>query len=869
STLELPTDHPRPATQTFNGARHTFRLSKNLTEALKGLSFKEGATLFMTLLAAFQSMLHRYTGQNDIVVGTPIANRNRAEIEGIIGFFVNTLVMRTDTSENPVFRELLRKVRKTTLDAYAHQDVPFEKLVEELQPERDLSRHPLFQVGFALQNVPFSGLSLSGLTINRIEIENPRTKFDLEVYLLTKAEGLQGSFVYNTDLFNADTIKRMTDHYQIILEGLVENPDLRLSELPLLTDAERHQLLVEWNNTGVDYPRDKCIHELFEEQVERTPEAIALVFEDKELTYRELNAKANQLSRLLHTRGVGPDVLVGLFMERSLEMVVGLLGIMKAGGAYVPLDPFYPSQRIVFMIEDSEAALLVTQESLLERIPGPDIQIVCLDRDWDEIVSEQTSNPAPLSHPHDLAYVIYTSGSTGKPKGVAVPHVALMNLIFSMQRKPGLTDQDVLLSVTTLSFDIAALELFLPLITGARIALVSREVAMDGPRLTAQLDSNEATVMQATPSTWQLMLQAGWTGNRNLKILCGGEAMPKGLANDLLYLSKEVWNMYGPTETTIWSTVWKIKSGEGRMLIGRQIANTQIYILDRHKKLVPVGVPGELYIGGDGLARGYLKRSDLTSKKFIINPFRGIFPHGQHASERIYNTGDLARWLPDGQIECLGRIDHQVKIRGFRIELGEIEAALDADPMVAQCVVVAREDSPREKRLVAYLVAHDEALTTDALRKKLKKLLPDYMIPSAFVIMDRLPLTSNGKVDLKSLPATESARPEQEILFVAPRTPIEEMLAGIWCDVLGLKEVGINDNFFELGGHSLLATRVMSRLRKAFQVEIPLRSLFEMPTIAGLAVRIAQTQAEATDPEEMDRLLAELEVPPSDTISES
>jgi amino acid adenylation domain-containing protein len=842
SPLELPTDRPRPAVQTFHGATKTFAFPKGLTEALQKLSRKEGVTLFMTLLAAFQSLLHRYTGQNDIVVGTPIANRTRAEIEGLIGFFVNTLVMRTDTTGNPAFRELLKQVQKSALDAYAHQDLPFEKLIQELQPERDLSRGPLFQIMFALQNVPFAELSLSHLSISKLEIENSRTKFDLEVYLEETKEGLTGEFVYNTDLFDAATIERIIGHYQMILEGIIADPDRRVSELPLLTDEERYRILVEWNDTAAQYPEDKCIHQLFEEQVERTPDAIAVVFDKQQLTYRELNNKANQLAYYLRQRRVGPEVLVGLCMERSLEMVVGLLGILKAGGAYVPLDPLYPSQRIVFMLQDSEAAVLVTQKRLLERIPGMGVQIVCMDSDLDEISHEQTSNPAPLARPDDLVYVIYTSGSTGKPKGVAVPHSALVNHLCSMQKEPGLTAHDVLLSVTTLSFDIAALELYLPLITGAQIVLVSREVAMEGSRLIAQLEQHNATVMQATPATWQLMLQAGWKGNRNLKILCGGEAMPEEMADDLLCMSREVWNMYGPTETTIWSTVWRVGPDKGRMLIGRPIANTHTYILDRHKNPLPAGVRGELFIGGSGLAREYLKRPDLTMQKFISNPFRGILPHGEHASERIFNTGDLARWLPDGQIECLGRIDHQVKIRGYRIELGEIEAAISADPMVARSVVVAREDTPGEKHLVAYIVAHKEAPAIDTLRQELKRVLPDHMIPSAFVLMNQLPLTPNGKVDRKALPAPELSQAHMEQSFVAPRTPIEEIMAGIWCAVFGLKRVCIHDNFFELGGHSLLATKVISRMRKAFNVEIPLRSLFEMPNIAGLAGIIEEIQ---------------------------
>ena len=849
AVLELPTDRSRPAVQTFKGARQSIVLPKGLSESLKALSQREGVTLFMTLLAAFKTLLYRYTGQEDIVVGSPMAGRNRAEIERLIGFFVNNLVLRTNLSGEPTFRELLRRVREVALGAYAHQDVPFEKLVEELQPERDLGRSPLFQVSFNLLNYVDERLEIPGLSISPLKVDNGTTKFDLTLFMVEGAEGLRGWLEYNeglsgwveyrTDLFEAATITRMLGHLETLLEGIIADPDQRLSELPLLTEADRYQLLVGRNDTRVDYLKDKCIHELFEGQAESTPDAVAVVFEDEQLTYSELNRRANQLAHYLRKLGVGPEVLVGICVERSVEMVVGLLGILKAGAAYVPLDPEYPKERLSFMLEDAEVPVLLTQERLVEGLPEHNAEVICLDTGWEAIKCEGEWNPIGGATADDLAYVIYTSGSTGRPKGVQIMHQAVVNFLNSMRQRPGLVEEDTVLSVTTLSFDIAALELYLPLIVGARLVMVSREVASDGRQLWERLSNSGATMMQATPATWRLLLQAGWQGSPQLKILCGGEALSLELASQLLVKGSSLWNLYGPTETTIWSAVHKIESERGPVVIGSPIANTQIHILDRHLNPVPISVPGELYIGGDGLARGYLNRPELTAEKFIQNPF------SRETGARLYKTGDLARYLADGNIEFLGRIDHQVKVRGFRIELGEIEAVLAGHEGVRETVVVAREDEPGEKRLVAYLVAAQEtAPTVSELRSLLKGRLPEYMVPSAFVVLDELPLTPNGKVDRRALPAPDHTRPELEEAFVAPRTPVEEVVAGIWAEVLGMEQVGIHDNFFELGGHSLKATQVVSRVREAFQVELPLRSLFESPTVAELALAVTQSQGE-------------------------
>jgi amino acid adenylation domain-containing protein len=852
--LELPTDYPRPAIQTFRGSAYSFKLSDKLSFALNKFSQQQGSTLFMTLLAAFQTLLWRYTGNEDIVVGSPIANRNRAEIEGLIGLFVNTLVLRTNLAGNPSFEELLKRVREVALGAYAHQDLPFELLVEELQPQRDLSHTPLFQVMFVLQNTPMSALDLPGLTLSILESNSQTAKLDLTLYITETVDGLLGNLEYNTDLFEESSIQRMVVHLQMLLAGIVANPQQRLSELPLLTESQRHQLMVEWNDTQVKYPQ-QCIHQLFEAQVEKTPNAVAVVFEEEQLTYRELNSKANQLGYHLRSLGVKPEVLVGICVERSLSMVIGLLGILKAGGAYIPLDPSYPQERLAFILEDAQVSVLLTQTSLVEVMPQHKAQVVCLDTHWHYIAQQSQENLFCKLTPDNLAYVIYTSGSTGKPKGVQIPHSALSNFLYSMMQTPGLTHKDTLLAVTTYSFDIAALELFLPIIVGGRLVIASREVASDGTQLSAKLTDSKATVIQATPATWQLLLTAGWSGNEQLKILCGGEALPGKLANELLHRCASLWNMYGPTETTIWSAASQVETDSTIIPISHAIANTQLYILDQYSQLVPVGVAGELHIGGDGLARGYFNRSDLTAEKFIPNPF-------SKKATRLYKTGDLARYLPNGEIEYISRIDHQVKLRGFRIELGEIEAVISQHPTVRETVAVIGNDLRDSQIIVAYVVPQiEQTLTIPELRSFLESKLPSYMIPGAFVILEALPLTPNGKVDRKTLPALDTIRPEFEETFVAPQTLIEKQLAIIWMQVFDLEKIGINDNFFELGGHSLLATQVTSRINKIFDVELPLRQFFELQTIAKIAKSIEDKKLVAKSTPPIERVSREIELP--------
>ncbi|MBI4524347.1 MAG: amino acid adenylation domain-containing protein [Deltaproteobacteria bacterium] len=892
SILELPTDRPPPPVQTYRGARQSLLLPRALSDHLKALSSQQGVTLFMTLLAALQTLLHRYTGQDDIVVGSPIAGRNRLETEGLIGFFVNTLVFRTDLSGNPTFRELLHRVKEEALHAYEHQDLPFERLVEALNPDRDRGRTPLFQVMFAVQNVPRRALEMPGLVAAPIEIESLTAKFDLFAAFVERDQQQTMRIEYNTDLFDDATIRRMTVHFQTLLESVVANLHERISELPMLTEAEKHQLLVEWNDTEKEYPKDRCIHELFEEQVKRTPEAVAVVFEGQELSYRDLNAKANRLAHHLRRRGVGPETLVAICMERSTEMIVGLLGILKAGGAYVPLDPQYPKERLAFMLRDTQAPVLLTQQRLMEElledrrskpvlspsaalridsaegiedgdfrfsILNPRIQVVCLDAEWEVIAAESEDNPISGATANNLVYVIYTSGSTGTPKGVVVPHRGITRLLFGIDYAQFGANQTFLHLAPT-AFDASTFEIWGPLLDGGTCILYPGKVPTP-KELGDLLHEHDVSTLWLTASLFNAVIDTAPKAlSRVRQLLIGGEAL--SVPHVRCALSRlpntEIINGYGPTESTTFTCCYRIPreldENVTSIPIGRPIGNTQTFILDASLTPVPIGVTGKLYIGGDGLARGYLNNSELTAEKFVPNPFNDL------PGSRLYRSGDLARYLPDGNIEFLGRIDHQVKIRGYRIELGEIECVLSQHPAVRETVVIAREDDPGEKHLVAYVVSNrgSTPLIND-LRRFLRQKLPDHMVPSAFVFLDDLPLTPNGKVDRRALPEPDQGRPKLEETYVAPRTPVEEGLAGIWAEVLGLKQVGIHDNFFDLGGHSLKATQVMSRVRATLQVDLPLRTLFEAPTVAGLAIRITRGQTEKANPNEIASLLAELE----------
>jgi amino acid adenylation domain-containing protein len=844
-TLQLPTDRPRPSVQTNRGARHYFALPATLSAALKELSREHDVTLFITLLAAFKTLLHRYTGQTDILVGSPVAGRNRSELENLIGFFLNTLPLRTDLSGSPTFKRVLALVREVCFGAYAHQDLPFEKLVEELRPERDLSRNPLFQVGFTLQNTPRCPLELAGLKAEELEIYSGITRFDLELYLEEGDYGLQGYVNYNADLFDEATMIRMLERFQTLLTGIIADPGRRISDLPILTEAERHQLLVEWNDTKRDYPKDQCIHKLFETQVEKTPDATALVFEDQQVTYRELNNRANQLAHYLRKFGVGPEVLVGICVERSIEMVVGLLGILKAGGGYVPLDVNYPAERLEFMLADAQVSVLLTQSDLFEdgesRLDDSDgrsssldrrVQRICLDRDWELITRESDANLGNIPTADNLAYVIYTSGSTGQPKGVAIEHrntVGFLSWVHSTFTQEELSG---VLASTSICFDLSVFEIFAPLTCGGMVIL-----AQDALALARIPNRTKVSLLNTVPSAMNELLNLVAIPQSVRVSNLAGEPLRTDLVRRIYESTsvRKVHDLYGPTEGTTYST-WTCRTPNGLQTIGRPIANTQVYILDGSLNPVPVGVVGELHIGGDGLARGYLNRPELTSEKFIPNPLSA------DPTSRLYKTGDLSRYLPDGNIEFLGRIDHQVKIRGYRIELGEIEAVLGQHPAVREAVVLAREDSPGERRLVAYVIAAPGlAPSANELRSFLQQKVPQYMVPSVFMFLDSLPLTPNGKVDRKALPAPDQSRPELGESYSGPCTPVEELLANIWAEVLKLDKVGIHDNFFHLGGHSLLATRVVSRVREAFQVELPLRTLFESPTVAGLAGQMEAT----------------------------
>jgi amino acid adenylation domain-containing protein len=780
----------------------------------------EGATFFMVLLAVFQTLLGRYSGQEDVIVGSPISGRTRPEASDLIGFFVNTLVFRTNLAGNPTFRELLRRVREVCLGAYRHQELPFERLVEEIQPERDLSRTPIYQAMLVFTvNMVGRHEHMGEVKWTHHKIPSKVAQTDLNLWVMEADGGLELELEYYTDLFKADTIKRMMKHLEVLLGGILADPDKRIGDLPILTKEELKQL-EEWNTTHADYPREACVQQLFEDQVEKTPENGAVVYEGSQLTYLELNQRANRLAHYLRELGVGPDVPVGIYMDRCGEMFVALFGVLKAGGAYVPLDPEYPKERLTYMMEDAQLGVILTQERLRDEIPANSARVVFLDGDWQNISQYSDIDPPRLTKPGNLMYVIYTSGSTGKPKGVEVPHGAVVNFLLSMAERPGFVQQDVLLAVTTLSFDIHVLELYLPLMVGAKTVILSREAAGDGMTLLKTLQNSGATVMQATPATWRLLLSAGWKESADLKVLCGGEAFPPDLAMELVKRAGSVWNMYGPTETTVWSTCYEYKDGDAPIPIGRPIANTTVYILDKHQQPVPVGVPGELYIGGAGVARGYRNRSDLTKERFIADPF------SQDQKARLYKTGDLARYRSDGNLEYLNRMDNQVKVRGFRIELGEIETALGEVDAVKQGVVIAREIKPGDTRLIAYFIpVGGKSLTPTDLRSHLRKKLPEYMIPQHFVELDKMPLTPAGKIDRKGLPSPWGSQGGAEPEYVPPRNEAERILASIWQEVLGIDRVSAHDNFFDLGGHSLLCIQVIERIIKETGIRLSPRTI--------------------------------------------
>ena len=907
--LELPLDRPRPPAQTFGGAVVSFTLPAPLAAAAGALGRQQGATFFMTALAAFAALLHRLSGQEDLTVGTPHACRDQGEVAELIGPFVNTVTLRADLAGAPSFAALLGRLRAETLSAFAHRDVPFEKVVEELRPERTLSVPPLFQVLFNLLNARMEALDLPGLTLAPHPYEANTAKLDLTLTLEEGTDGCAADLEHNVDLFDRATIERLAAQYTRLLAAAVADPERRIGELPLLSAAERSALLEAGNDTRAERPPGLLVHELFTAQAARTPAAPAVTSGAQELTYAELDARSNRLARHLRRLGVEPEVRVGLCLERTPELVVALLAVLKAGGAYVPLDPGHPAERLDLVLEDAGAAVLVTEERWLGLLPAHGPRVLCVDRDGAAIAAERSSalTRGEIGD-ESLAYVIYTSGSTGRPKGVQLPHRAVVSFLLAMAARPGLTARDVVPALTTISFDIAGLEIYLPLAVGARVEMVSREEASDGALLAARLAACGATVVQATPATWRMLVETphprplshlpptprrergeirekagqGLQGHQGLqgpedsglqfakvlpspgdgrvgdgrgaggevlagaagfavRALCGGEALPRDLAEALRPRVAELWNVYGPTETAIWSAAGEVEPGDGPVPLGAPIANTRLYVIDRADlagEPAPLGVPGELWIAGDGVARGYLGRPGLTAERFVPDPFAAA------AGARLYRTGDLVRRRVGGALEFLGRIDHQVKVRGFRIELGEIETALRRHPAVAQAVVVVKGEG-EERRLVAYLVAggeqgqqgHEQPEPGE-LQEHLRRTLPEYMVPSAFVVLPALPLTPSGKVDRKALPAPDSAALAAG-RYVAPNGPLEERLAALWAEVLGVERVGAEDNFFTLGGHSLLATRIVSRVRAELGAEVPLRRMFEQPTVSGLARVIA------------------------------
>jgi len=870
TVLKLPTDRPRPAVQSFRGAAQGFNLPASVLSRLKAFSQQEGVTLFMTLLAAFNVLLHRYTGQIDLVVGTPIANRNLTQLEGLIGFFVNTLVLRVDVSGNPTFRELLQRVREVTLGSYAHEDLPFEKLVEEFQPERSLSHNPLFQVMFTFESLSATDKQpeasaapqeapqkSSDPPASVTPVIHGTSKFDLSVWFTETEDGLSGGMEYSTDLFDAATITNMIGHFQVLLDGIAANPSQRVSSLPLLTEQERHKLLIDWNATEAEFS-EQCLPELFEIQVNRNPAAKAVVFGGDEcLSYAELNARANQLARYLQRLGIKPDTLVAMAVERSLEMVVGLLGILKAGGAFVPLDPNYPKERLSFMFEDLQAPVLLTQQRFEDRFSASAGKVIYLDAPGGEWEQETKENLNSEVTPDNLAYVIYTSGSTGRPKGVMIPHRGLSNMAQSQLQTLGIEPVDRVLQFSAVTFDISIWDIVLALNSGATLCVETADSLRPGPGLTQLLLDRGITVVTLLPSVLATLSPEQLPALRI--VVAGAEACSADIAARWAPGRRFV-NGYGPTETTVWATYADLSDGHRKPPIGRPIANTQAYVLDGYLELVPAGVRGDLCLGGSALARGYLNRPELTAERFFPDPFSSI------PGRRLYRTGDLVRQLPDGNIDFIGRIDTQVKLRGYRIELGEVEALIAEYSSVREVVVVIRESLSGDKRLVAYLVpVSPDAFSITDLVIYLRDRLPEYMVPQ-LVVLDVLPLMPNGKVDRNSLPEPDWLHPEIEEEYVSPRNEVEEKLVEIWKEVLGLERIGVNDNFFKLGGHSLLATQVISRLRDVFPDAPTLQTIFELPTVAGLASVVNDGAAEQTPPiykevkqETKEQLLARLD----------
>ncbi|MFP2932073.1 amino acid adenylation domain-containing protein, partial [Pyxidicoccus sp. 3LG] len=868
--LDLTTDKPRPAIRSPRGAIVPVHLDRELSERLVSFARQEGATPFMVLLAAWQGVLSRYSGQEELLVGSPIAGRRQGEVEGLIGFFVNTLVLRGRVRAGDSFRAQLAQVRDTTLAAFEHQDLPFEKLVEELQPQRDLSRNPVVQVLFALQNAPGGELKAPGLTLRELELEHATAQFDLNLTLAESHDGLRGTLEYSTDLFEASTVARMAGHLRTLLDAVVAEPDRPLGTVELLTPAERQQVVVEWNRTQGDFARDACIHTLFEHQTRRTPEAPAVVVGDTVLSFRELNARANQVAAHLRSLGVGPEVTVGVCLERTPEGIVALLGVLKAGGAFVPIDPTAPTQRRSFVLQDSGAPVLVTVQHLAEGWKPEVRHLVCLDTEASRLSAlPDTDVPSSVTADH-LAYVIYTSGSTGTPKGVMVRHRSWLNLRAAMARAlyAGQTEP-LRISINAPFFFDISMEQFLHVVDGHCLFPVPERTRLDPEAMLAWLERHRIDVLDATPAQLTLLFQAGLLERTHVPrmLVSGGEAMDLALWTPLSRTGRtRTFNAYGPTECTVYATTWCVQDSPVAVpVIGRPLLNTGCYVLDEHLRLTPPGVPGELYLSGEGVARGYLGRPALTAERFVPNPF------STEPGARLYRTGDKARWRPDGTVEYLGRLDFQVKVRGFRIELGEIETALRAHPAVKDAVVLAREDVPGDKRLVAYVVgAQDSNLDTASVREHLRQRLPEYMLPSALVSLNALPQTPNGKVDRRALPAPAAASTSRQGRFVEPANPLEQQLAALYAQELGAERIGVHDHLFEdLGGTSLSVVRIAARLREELKRDVPVVWLFEHPTVHGLAQRLDRESGVASQSQPQEPVAAPRPRPSGRTGSSS
>lgn len=858
--LDLPTDFQRPPQRRYNGASVPLTFSADRVRGLQALARQLEVNVYTIVVTLFHVLLHRYSAQDETLVGIPALGRTRPEFARTLGYFVNTVVVRARPGDDLPFSELVAATRKTLVNALANQDYPFSLLVEKLQPDRDTSRNPVFQAmvdwqrsagdkqgehGDATADTSVH-MRLGNLDIDALVLlPQQEGQVDLALDVKEMPDRLLGNLKYDADLFEQSTAMRMQDHLQCLIDAAIRDPEQRLGSLTLITESERQRILYEWNDTAL--PVDETpLHALIDKAAATYPEHAAVAFDGKLMSYRELVSQANQLAAYLAEIGVEPGSAVAIYVARNIDLMVALLGILKAGGAYVPLDPVYPPDRLQYMLENSGATVILTEENLAAGVADSGCRIVRMDSDRAEFDRQNAANPAVRTAPEDLAYIIYTSGSTGVPKGVEIPHRAVTNFLQAMRAKPGIAPQDRLLAVTTISFDIHVLELFLPLIAGACVEIASAETSRNGPALLDRLQRGDITVMQATPTTWQMLLDSGWQQALDIKLLCGGEALPRELANRLCQLGASLWNMYGPTEATVWTSTDEVRAEEEKISIGRPLANTSLFVLDRHHEPLPIGVIGELFIGGRGLAKGYHALPSQTAERFIDVSF------GDHHGERLYRSGDTARYLADGRIEVLGRTDHQVKLRGFRIELGEIEAVLVRHPDIRSAVAIVRADEGEEPRLVAYVISNDDRQSSSELRASIRASLPEYMVPSEFVFLDEFPLTDNGKINRNALPAPDRSRAPDAPDEGEPDSELERGMAAIWRDVLNLEDIRAYDMFYDLGGHSLLSLNVVDRFEKEFGFRMDPEELVTQ-TLRQAVARFANTGDDAAAPDDNKR----------------